>query len=76
LLLPADLPAPAGEVTSAAVTPSARSRSGLSMTRISRSIPPTRSMPPTPRTLCSWRATTSSTNQDSSSGVITGFDAA
>ena len=49
-------------LTSAAVTPSAFMRSGLSSTRISRSTPPRRSTPLTPRTPWICRAMTSSTN--------------
>ena len=59
-------------LTSAAVIPSASSRSGCSVTRISRATPPTRSTPPTPFTPCKVRAILSSTSHDNSAGVIAG----
>ena len=85
LIVPADLGAAAGEVDIGAAQaladidggqPAACSRSGSSETRISRSTPPMRSTWATPRTPCSARLTTSSTNQESCSGVLPGEIAA
>ena len=59
-------------LTSPAVTPKASRRSGSSAMRISRVTPPMRLTSETPFTPWSTRTTVSSTNHDSSSGVIAG----
>ena len=63
-------------LTSSGVKPTDCSRTGSSPTRISRSTLPMRSTRATPRTPCNARMTTSSTNQESCSGVFPGAIAA